>query len=498
MKSNFITDSWIEYVNRRNVPLLFVDLMYDGLYPKQRVNEIMGFDIEYSLLLKTPNTYYCNRNEFNDVINYLSKLCTNDLIEIERKINSLVLRFDKLDYELSAALSMIKSDNLILTWMKFKELITPSLSYLMIKHPLGVIVEDLLEKELRKHGKASDFNSLKVHLTSNMNYLMFDMFNKAIYKWKDNIDKSLKAEYNISVESFNSNEVISFILSLKNSNPKFSKIWNDLVKLYEKFYWKNATYWNNEIFTLNQFVQTILSVKKIDKNTDIPIEVEKLLEIRKIKLIVSLLGDLQSLHTWHVELLFRAQEKIFPLFKLSAENLRISVKELTYLRFSEIIDSIKSKDLDSIIRAKISSRLEHYSIYKRKDLVEVYEEDLSLHISMSKSIEKKLFGRIAYPGNIKGKARVINKPNQIIANVAKDEILVVKYTTIEWDQYILSTNIAGIITEEGGITSHAAKIAKEGRIPCIVGVKGLLASIKTGDEISFDPNNGIVTIIKKK
>ena len=54
-----------------------------------------------------------------------------------------------------------------------------------------------------------------------------------------------------------------------------------------------------------------------------------------------------------------------------------------------------------------------------------------------------------------------------------------------------------IITNEGGITCHAAVISRELGIPCIVGTKIATKVLKDGDLVKVDANKGIVKVIKK-
>ena len=55
----------------------------------------------------------------------------------------------------------------------------------------------------------------------------------------------------------------------------------------------------------------------------------------------------------------------------------------------------------------------------------------------------------------------------------------------------------GIITNQGGMVSHAAIISREMNIPCIVGTKNATQVIKTGDFVELDAERGIVTIKQK-
>ena len=55
---------------------------------------------------------------------------------------------------------------------------------------------------------------------------------------------------------------------------------------------------------------------------------------------------------------------------------------------------------------------------------------------------------------------------------------------------------AAIITDEGGITAHAAIVARELKKPCIVGTKIATKALKTGDVVEIDANKGVVKILK--
>jgi pyruvate,water dikinase len=56
---------------------------------------------------------------------------------------------------------------------------------------------------------------------------------------------------------------------------------------------------------------------------------------------------------------------------------------------------------------------------------------------------------------------------------------------------------SAIITEDGGMTCHAAIVARELGRPCITGIKIATKVLKDGDLVEIDADNGIVKIIKK-
>ena len=56
---------------------------------------------------------------------------------------------------------------------------------------------------------------------------------------------------------------------------------------------------------------------------------------------------------------------------------------------------------------------------------------------------------------------------------------------------------AAIVTDEGGITSHAAIVARELGLPCIVGTVHATKSLKNGDRVEVDAFTGVVRKINK-
>ena len=54
---------------------------------------------------------------------------------------------------------------------------------------------------------------------------------------------------------------------------------------------------------------------------------------------------------------------------------------------------------------------------------------------------------------------------------------------------------SAFVTDEGGITCHAAIIAREMKKPCIIGTKIATQVLKNGTEVEVDANNGVVKIL---
>jgi len=91
-----------------------------------------------------------------------------------------------------------------------------------------------------------------------------------------------------------------------------------------------------------------------------------------------------------------------------------------------------------------------------------------------------------------GKARVIADASEM-NKVEPGEILVTDMTDPDWEP--IMKRAAGIITNRGGRTCHAAIVSRELGIPAIVGTTNGTEKIKTGDEVTIDCSSGEVGVV---
>ena len=111
--------------------------------------------------------------------------------------------------------------------------------------------------------------------------------------------------------------------------------------------------------------------------------------------------------------------------------------------------------------------------------------------------KEKLKGLGASPGVVIGKALIahtLEEAIEKIKNINGKIILICPKTDPSWE--LLFDKIDGIVTEVGGRLSHAAIVAREYGIPCIVGVQNILKEIKDGDLIKIDGTAGEIKILK--
>ena len=95
----------------------------------------------------------------------------------------------------------------------------------------------------------------------------------------------------------------------------------------------------------------------------------------------------------------------------------------------------------------------------------------------------------ASPGSVCGTARTVRSIDEFSA-VRPGDILVCRTTDPAWTP--LFGVVAAVVTETGGMLSHAAIVAREFGIPAVLGIAEALTKIGTGTTLVVDGSNGTV------
>ncbi|HEU4721987.1 MAG TPA: putative PEP-binding protein, partial [Gemmatimonadaceae bacterium] len=103
--------------------------------------------------------------------------------------------------------------------------------------------------------------------------------------------------------------------------------------------------------------------------------------------------------------------------------------------------------------------------------------------------EPILRGLGASPGAATGRVRVLAGPSQS-AQLQPGEVLVAPMTTPDWVP--LMKRAAAIVTDAGGMTSHAAIVSRELGIPCVVGTRSATRTLRDGMLVTVNGGEGTV------
>jgi phosphohistidine swiveling domain-containing protein len=176
------------------------------------------------------------------------------------------------------------------------------------------------------------------------------------------------------------------------------------------------------------------------------------------------------------ELLFWAR----PIFKEAARNHGLSFQDLKYFSFNSLVlgrphrygRNISCLDFDG-------------------DFIIIDGPVLTKKTQLEALTDIK--GTIAQPGKVRGRVVVVNKVSETI-KVKPGNILVTYMTSPDFLPAMKKA--VAFVTDEGGLTCHAAIIAREMKKPCVIGTKIATRVLKDGDLVEVDADKGVVRIIK--
>ena len=186
--------------------------------------------------------------------------------------------------------------------------------------------------------------------------------------------------------------------------------------------------------------------------------------------------------------------------KFAKINLLQDSRDIFYLTQKEIFDCIKNSSVCIDTKAIVQLRKNEYVDFKKIKLPERIKaigkvDDFSIFRSDTETVENTeiLYGIGCSTGVVRGKASVIHSPTEIES--LNNTILVTASTDPGW--VVLFPSASAIVVERGSLLSHSAIVSREMGIPCVVSVKNLLSTLKTGDLIEIDGAKGTVKILEK-
>lgn len=215
--------------------------------------------------------------------------------------------------------------------------------------------------------------------------------------------------------------------------------------------------------------------------------------------IVSLIHMMQAyvfLRTYRKNAFCQAHFAQLSFLDTVAQRMGISKREIKHLTYPEIIEYLKSGTIPN--PSHIKQRLEGWAILLHHDKVHLFsgQEQVNqaianYHIEIPKVKSTEISGRVACQGHVTGTVKIVTGIKEL-NKVKPGDILVAHMTTPD---YLPAMYKAGaIVTDEGGVTCHAAIVSREFNIPCIVGTQNATSILKDGDQVTVDAMNGKVMV----
>ncbi|MCL5774927.1 MAG: PEP-utilizing enzyme [Patescibacteria group bacterium] len=180
------------------------------------------------------------------------------------------------------------------------------------------------------------------------------------------------------------------------------------------------------------------------------------------------------------------------LFAEMGKRLKLGPKIFQFATREEILGLATGKKIDT---KKIQRRLRYLFEYitpkSRTFLAKPAAKQIQKKLVIEEKIEASdtLKGQAAFLGKARGKAKLVFSAKDL-PKVQHGDILVAISTNPDFLPAMYRAN--AFVTDHGGITSHAAIVAREMKKPCIIGTKIATKIFKDGDIIEIDASLGIV------
>lgn len=216
---------------------------------------------------------------------------------------------------------------------------------------------------------------------------------------------------------------------------------------------------------------------------------KKICADKEIRKLVDLAKEVVYFRTYRTDYANKAFVNIKPLLEALSEKMSLSYKGILYLRKEEIQKNITPE------KEELERRKDDYAVITTEPYKVIFSSDPE-RIKELKSIycedykaSSNIKGQTAFSGKVKGKARIVMYKSDL-DKVKEGDIMVSPMTTPDF--ITAMERAAGFVTDEGGISCHAAIVAREMKKPCIVGTKSATKSIEDGEMVEVDAKNGVV------
>jgi phosphohistidine swiveling domain-containing protein len=284
----------------------------------------------------------------------------------------------------------------------------------------------------------------------------------------------------------------------------------------QKYYWLRNSYGFTKVLDVDFFREEINKFssdeakKKIESiNSFIDkVKENKKISVEKYKIPKNIIGIASKLayciwwQDYRKSFIFKSNHILTCFMKEIGKRKEIPFKDMCYYQAHEVFDLL---DNNKIIDAKVRSEgfMQYYHEKENKlttmlgkeanDFIKPY-----INAKLDKNINE-FSGVVVSKGDerysfiTKGKVKIINTPRKM-DHMQNGDILVAAMTSPDF--IVAMRKASAIITDEGGMTCHAAIVSRELGVPCIVGTKIATKVLKDNDLVEIDAKKGIVRKVK--
>lgn len=197
---------------------------------------------------------------------------------------------------------------------------------------------------------------------------------------------------------------------------------------------------------------------------------------------------------WRTELLSYVQKAEYDsvgLFEEIAKRLELSFKHLVHLTDEEIQKGLITGTAP-LPKEAIEERFENFFVELKNGQVTLTAPEKKEQQAKNAT---KVKGMCASPGQTRGKVTILRNSSELF-RMQKGAVLVTFMTTPDYVPAMQKAS--AIVTNDGGMTCHAAIVSRELGKPCIVGTRNATEILNDGDIVNVDATKGVVRILQRK
>lgn len=170
-------------------------------------------------------------------------------------------------------------------------------------------------------------------------------------------------------------------------------------------------------------------------------------------------------------------------------------EDYVYCTYREVEQMARGKEVPDLAAA-ITRRKRQRAKAEEYTLPNAWVGEVTPSKKGAATKSKKLSGLGVSAGTATGTARIVMNTEAAFArDIQPGEILVAPFTDTPWTPLFIPA--AAVVVETGGMLSHAATVAREFGIPCVVLVEDATRVIRDGDTITVDGAAGTVTVVRR-
>lgn len=198
------------------------------------------------------------------------------------------------------------------------------------------------------------------------------------------------------------------------------------------------------------------------------------------------------LKTDRIDVWRKAMHRTAPFYKMLAKRFSISLKDATNIPHDEIRRYLSQGVPPAQFMVHQRYKTDPLWCFGKKTLAAINDAPA---ISKTRSVLQRvelhgpIRGTVACGGTARGHIIYVAHSDDL-KKVRKGDVFLARYTFPSYTPAM--RKCVAIVTDEGGLTSHAAIVAREFGIPCIVGATHATSILKNGDRVIVDADNGIV------